>query len=167
MIESILREYRSTLKGAYDGYMNHALRVNAITQHLCKGANKAEIEIASAFHDLGVWIYDTMDYLDPSVTCALNYVEKEGIKVDKNLIADLIFYHHQLRPYKKNETVESFRKADLIDLSNGLVKCGFPKEAYQKLIVSYPRHGFTKYIAKKALMHAVTHPMHPLPMIRS
>lgn len=58
---------------------------------------KERIIIAACFHDLGIWINDTFDYLQPSIGLAKAYLKQRNLKqwsVEVELMIDL---HHKFR----------------------------------------------------------------------
>ena len=73
-IDNILNTYRSELGENYDLYRNHVYRVYnfALTQ-LDPNAELEKLSIAAAFHDLGIWTNNTLDYIEPSAQLAREY----------------------------------------------------------------------------------------------
>ena len=169
-IEEILQFYAVALGKNYNSYRNHVYRVYHLSLLLAKkDFSKSELQelaVASAFHDLGVWIHRTMDYLDSSIDMAQNHCENQGI--DQTSVKLIINHHHQFSIYsgQKKALVESFRRADLADLSFGIIRFGLPRKLYQNLKEEFPFLGFHQLIYKMVLQHALSHPTKPFPMIR-
>ena len=72
LLEEILGEYRQTIGPDFSGYRNHVYRM----LHFCFALGSPDADqrkkmiIAAAFHDIGIWTDNTIDYLPPSVFAA-------------------------------------------------------------------------------------------------
>lgn len=166
IIDHILGSYRSDLRDRYDAYRNHVYRVYnlALILHGSERVDRDTLAVAAAFHDLGIWTHHTLDYLAPSMQPALDYATTNGI--DNTHIAAIIYYHHKLTVYQGVQIVESFRRADLIDLSFGLIRFGVSSGQYIQLKAQFPFHGFQTFIFSLILKRFFTHPLSPLPMLK-
>ncbi|MDR7171995.1 hypothetical protein J2W56_005756 [Nocardia kruczakiae] len=60
----------------------------------------------------------------------------------------------------------SFRIADRIDVSGGLVRGGLPRAEVRAVVAALPYHGFHRFLAESAARWALRHPLRPLPMLR-
>jgi hypothetical protein len=81
----------------------------------------------------------------------------------------MIDQHHRLRRVVEGpepEVVEAFRRADLVDLSRGVLRAGLPRELISELAARFPYAGFHGFLARTGLRWAVRHPLRPLPMVR-
>ena len=116
----------------------------------CNAEEREKIIIAAAFHDIGIWIEDTIDYLPPSVPPAMDYLKKRDLSAWSEEIELMITEHHKIREYKgsKSPLIELFRQADLVDFSLGMVKCGIPKTDLDELKEKIPNAGFHKKFGK-------------------
>jgi hypothetical protein len=74
-IDEVLRDHASELGHDFIGYRNHVYRVVNLYAAIVKGSAELEkIAIAAVFHDLGIWINKTFDYIAPSVALARVYL---------------------------------------------------------------------------------------------
>ncbi|MFY0626949.1 MAG: hypothetical protein JXR07_11675 [Reichenbachiella sp.] len=170
-IEGILQYYTKALGANYNAYRNHVYRVYHLTLLLIKKeidqTTQEQLAIAASFHDLGIWTHNSMDYLGPSSDLSDQYI-KENAMNNEVSVRQIIDHHHKLSPYKGEnaQIVESFRKADLIDLSSGYIKFGLPASFYQNLKDEFPFLGFHRLIYGKVIKHAISHFWKPFPMMK-
>jgi hypothetical protein len=176
IIEGILHSWRERLGADYDGYRGHVYRVFNLTIF---GANARGSEIdaiaaAAAFHDLAIWSDRTFDYIEPSCVRAERWIidaRRNGIPIrtsDGAAIALMISEHHKLTRYRgqHERLVDAFRRADLLDLSRGLLSAGLPRKYGRRLRKMFPTAGFHRAIVRIGTGWAVRHPTHPLPMMK-
>jgi hypothetical protein len=62
--------------------------------------------------------------------------------------------------------VEPFRRADLVDVSQGFVRFGLAREFVRDLFDRWPSAGFHKRLVQLTLARVRHHPLNPLPMIK-
>src|SRR5688500_4111000 len=76
VIETILEKWQSKLGDDVDAYRGHAYRVLNIALELEPFDERTRdlVAIAIAYHDLGVWACDTMDYIHASAEIAADFV---------------------------------------------------------------------------------------------
>ena len=168
LIETILYEYKKELSSNFEKYYNHACRV-FIFATILSNANEDEqkqIAIAAAFHDIGLWSANTFAYLDPSIKLAEEYLFKNKLENWISIVKEIISNHHKLTPYRQNQLVENFRKADLIDLTFGSIKFGIKPDQISKYRKLYPAKGFQTFIFKEIIKNIVRHPLNPLPIVK-
>ncbi|MGL1889318.1 MAG: hypothetical protein OCD76_22580 [Reichenbachiella sp.] len=172
-IEGILQYYSRALGDDYNAYRNHVYRVYHLSLvYLKQDLNTYDQEVlavASAFHDLGLWSHKTMDYLGPSINLCQQYLAENNMMDQYETIKCVIDHHHKISAYKgeSQALTEAFRKADLADLSLGLISFNLPKSIYTNLKEEFPFLGFHRLISAKVLRHALRHPLTPFPMIKS
>ena len=168
-IDIILSNFKPVLGDAYQPYRSHAVRVCEIAKLLNPEVFVEEkFAVAAAFHDLGIWVNQTWDYLKPSEQMACDFLEKENKSEWKNEITAMIHHHHKLSSYKGEDlpTVELFRKADLVDFSAGLIRFGLKREQYKDLVRDFPMEGFHRELARHFWGHLKRNPLSPFPMVR-
>lgn len=165
-IDAILDTHKNVLGIYYEGYRNHVYRVYNVALQLCNAseAESANLAIAAAYHDIGIWTNNTFDYLSPSVLLAADYASKHN--ADTRQIADIINNHHKLTVFKINAQVEAFRKADLIDLSLNLFRLGIKRSYLRQLNKAFPGKGFHRFIFGQILKNSIRHPLNPLPIVK-
>ncbi len=84
-------------------------------------------------------------------------------------ISEMILNHHKLRPYRAAEgarLVESFRRADLVDLTGGPIRFGLEEAFVCEVKQALPARGFYRRLLWLLLGWAVKHPLRPLPMVK-
>jgi hypothetical protein len=84
---------------------------------------------------------------------------------DAERLRALVTEHHRLRPVEDRVT-ETFRQADLIDVSHGVLRQGIGRSAVRAAVDALPYKGFHAFLAKGLTGYAVRHPWRPLPMMR-
>ena len=170
LLEEIFSEWKGVIDSEYEGYRNHVYRMINFCFLLapCSEEEKKKIIIAGAFHDIGIWVEDTLDYLPPSVPPMVEYLKKNDLVSWADEIELMITEHHKLREYKDEQypLVELFRKADLVDFSLGLVRSGLSKEVVCDVRSQIPNAGFHKNLAKRAWFWFWKHPLSPAPMMK-
>lgn len=167
-IENILENYKSVLSKDFSVYKNHIYRI--FNWSIIIDDNSENIEkyaIASAFHDLGIWTHN-FDYLKPSIQLATDYLKENK---QENLIVEIalmISNHHKISKYNGEfiKTVETFRKADWIDVTNGLKKYHLSKKYFKNVKKIFSNKGFHLFLVKQSLKWFVKHPFNPLPMFK-
>lgn len=164
IVDDILSQYADQLGADADTYRNHVLR--CLNYHtLLRGTAVAdEVAVAWAVHDLGIWTAGTFDYLEPSAELGQDYARQHGIAGTEQVRA-LVVDHHRLRGLPDPEA-EAFRRADLIDVSRGLLRGGLRTADVREVVAELPYLGFHLFLARGLTGHAVTHPRRPLPMMR-
>lgn len=170
LLDEILGEWKTLIGKDYAGYRNHVFRVVNFCLALkeCTPEEIEKIIIAGAFHDIGLWTGNTLDYLAPSLPPARDYLERHGLQAWTTEIELMIMEHHKLRPYTKlaYPLVELFRRGDLVDFSLGAVTNGLPKEFIKQVKEAFPNEGFHANLAKRGSMWFLKNPLNPVPMIK-
>jgi hypothetical protein len=169
-IDEVLDAFAVELGGDATAYRAHAYRVF----HFCRALTDAAagrddgIALAAAFHDLGIWSDRTVDYLPPSVRRLREHLERVGRGAEAGELERMVAWHHKLTPCRaaSDALVEAFRRADLVDLTLGLVRFGLPKEYVQAVRAAFPAAGFHLRVAQLVGGYALRHPLRPLPMMR-
>jgi hypothetical protein len=168
--DEILTSFALVIGSDLPGYRNHIYRM---LNFYCavsgiEGLPSEAVQIAAAFHDLGIWTDDTLDYLPPSVRLADHYLDSQQRADLSEEVSALILEHHKVRPYRTANaaTVEPFRQADLIDVSLGLVHFGLPRAFIKNVQSTFPDHGFHAMLMKLSARQFLRSPLRPLPMFR-
>jgi hypothetical protein len=170
LVEEILDIRKLELGNDYAGYKNHAYRMIhfCLALYDCEREEREKIIIAGCFHDLGIWINNTFDYLPPSIALAKGYLTQNGLDHWFAEIELMIDMHHKLRSYRDDRypLVEVFRKGDLVDFSLGIVKCGLPSSLIKRVKERFPNAGFHKRLVQLELEWVSKHPLNPLPVLK-
>jgi hypothetical protein len=169
-VEELIAAFAPALGGDLAGYRNHVCRVLNYYVALRPPADDLPevVMIAAAFHDLGIWTARTFDYLEPSVRLAQAHLAGLGREHLGPEVAALISEHHKLRPFTGAyaATVEAFRRADLVDLSLGLLRGGLPASFVHAVKAAFPNAGFHRRLVQLTARQFLRTPWRPLPMLR-
>jgi hypothetical protein len=164
IVDEVLDRHRGAMGGHMPAYRNHVYRGMNYHQLLLGAPLPDFALVAWATHDLGIWTAGTFDYLTPSADLAAAHAEEIGIpEVDR--LRALVTEHHRLRPVGDPMT-ESFRKADLVDVSRGLLSNRLDRSDVRAVVAQLPYHGFHAFLAKGLVSYGARHPLRPLPMLR-
>jgi hypothetical protein len=170
LLDDILADWKETIGEDFEGYRNHVYRMVQFCWQLkdCSQEDKQKIIIAGAFHDIGIWVDQTLDYLPPSIPPAMTYLQANGLEDWSKEISLMITEHHKLRPYtaRPDFLVELFRRGDLIDFSLGIFKQGVKPAFVREIKASIPNAGFHKMLVRRSLRWFVRHPLNPAPMMK-
>jgi HD domain-containing protein len=169
-IDEVLLAHAAELGKDSVGYRNHAYRVANLCLALTHdGPDRVEkIAIAAAFHDLGIWTDRTFDYLPPSVRLAKAYLVQSGRPEWIEEVERIILEHHKLSASQADPhwLVESFRKADWIDVSRGFLTFGLSDQVLTPILSTWPSAGFHKRLVEFTMHRFRTNPLTPLPMLK-
>lgn len=169
IIEDLMQKFKPAMGADYEKYKNHVYRVfsNCLLIDSDK-INEEKYAIATVFHDIGIWTDHTIDYLNPSVERAKIYLTETGKQDWINEITLMIYWHHKVSKYKgeHEKIAETFRKADWIDVSLGLLSFGFDKKKIKAARRRLPNRGFHWFLVKQIIKNLFKHPLNPLPMFK-
>ncbi|MET9487308.1 hypothetical protein [Nocardia sp. NPDC006630] len=166
IVDAVLDRYRPQLGDEYDAYRNHVLRGFNYQLRLLGGDSLPDsAALAWAIHDLGVWTAKTMDYLEPSAALADEFIDKFAIP-DPDLVHRMVMDHHRIRPVQEDRLVETFRIADLVDASRGLLRNQIPRTTVHSVVAELPYEHFHRIVLTGIIRHTARHPLHPAPMLR-
>ncbi len=170
IVDEVLRSYSAQLGSDYAAYKNHVYRVLnfCAAQSSPDPVSLEKIAIAAVFHDLGIWSDGTFDYLPPSIRLATAYLHRTGRAEWTAEIEAMILEHHKISRYRGNSgpLVESFRRADWIDVSLGLRRFGLARSVVAPVFSEWSNEGFHRRLIELSVRRARTNPTAPLPMIR-
>jgi hypothetical protein len=169
-LDELLQHHVQALGKDFTPYRNHTYRVINFCAALT-GNNPESLQkmaIAAVFHDLGIWTHGTFDYLSPSMKLAQDHLMQKGNVAWVPEIDAMILEHHKITRYKANPEwlVESFRKADWVDVSMGIITFGLRRDFLQEVFSTFPKAGFHMRLVQLSLRRLLTHPWSPLPMMR-
>jgi len=164
IVDAVLDRHRDALSDDLPIYRNHVYRCINYHQLLLGASIPDFAALAWAAHDLGIWTARTFDYLTPSADLAARHAAEFGI-TDIGRLQMLITEHHRLRRTDDRVT-ETFRRADLVDVSHGLLRNTIGRSAVHAVVAELPYLGFHAFLAKGLAGYAARHPSRPLPMMR-
>ena len=169
LIEDLLQKFQPAIGPDYDKYRNHVYRVflNCLLLDNNK-ENEDKYAVAAVFHDIGIWTNHTFDYLAPSAEQAKMYLTETHRQDWIEEIKLMIDNHHKISSYKQAhaKTVETFRQADWIDVSLGILTFQADKQSIKINKVKFRTLGFHRFLIKAATKNFIKHPSNPLPMFR-
>ena len=168
-LDELLSQHRNQLGKQYVAYRNHLYRLMNTIQATVK-LTEVELEkvaVAAAFHDLGLWTHDTLDYLDPSAQMATDYL----ISIDKKSWVDevvaMIQDHHKIKPSEHpSRIVELFRQADWAEVTFGLVGLKVDQPTMQDIKQHFPHAGFHRFLLKRGVAWGIKNPLNPMPIFK-
>lgn len=134
----------------------HSLRVVLLAQELARlGGHTVDDEVlvcAGLLHDIGLYpgVATKAAYVTDGRRLAETMLAEAGWSPERvRLAADAVEYHHELRPqWARGTEVELMRKADLVEVSHGLVSAGVPKAFRADLLARLPRQGFVPEVLR-------------------
>ena len=116
-----------------------------------------KLAIAAAFHDLAA--FDTLDYLVPSIGAQDAWLEQTGRGNWSDELALMVAEHHRLSSYGPTRPhaplVEAFRRADLVDVSQGLIRFGIPKTYVAEVRAAFDASVFFKRVIPTGTLRAI------------
>jgi hypothetical protein len=168
LVDELLAPFTPALGRDFQGYRNHVQRALNHYQALSGGAAPPDtVLLAAPFHDLGIWTSGSFDYLAPSVHLAHAHLAAQRLDRHGPEVAALIHEHHKLRRYRGPfaDSVECYRRADLVDVSLGLVRFGLPLAHLRAVRAAFPDAGFHWRLATLTARQFLRAPLRPLPML--
>jgi HD superfamily phosphodiesterase len=79
IIDELMSKFKLVIDADYEKYRNHVYRVFLFSILLDSDkSNEEKYAIAAVFHDIGIWTDGTIDYLNPSIAQANNYLRETG-----------------------------------------------------------------------------------------
>jgi hypothetical protein len=169
-VDEVLDTHASELGHDLVAYRNHVYRV----VNLCLavvGDGHVELEkiaVAGVFHDLGIWTNHTFDYIAPSVAVAREHLAARGMADWISEIEAMIVNHHKVTASRATPPllVESFRRADWIDVTRGVRRFGLPRTFIARVFATWPDAGFHRRLVELTIDRWWKHPLNPLPMVK-
>jgi HD domain-containing protein len=162
LAEEILESHRHRAGGddtGYDAYKAHVYRVINFARALTpdEADRDDKLAIAVAFHDLAA--FDTLDYLVPSIAAQDAWLQQTGRQSWSDELALIVAEHHRLSGYGPSRPyaplVEGVRRADLIDVSQGLIRFGLPSDYVKEVRATFNAGVFFKRVIPAAALRAV------------
>ena len=170
LIDEVLDAFRPAIAGDLPGYRGHVYRVFNFSRALVRddGNPDDRLALAAVFHDLGIWSDGTVDYLGPSAERVRAHLAGTPRAGWSDELGRMVEMHHKLTPYRGEHArlVEAFRRADLVDLSLGLVRFGLPGALLRDIRAAFPYADFHRRVVTLVGSWALGHPLRPLPMLR-
>ena len=168
VVESLLNNWREALGKDFQAYQNHVYRVinYCAAQQTLEERQLEQVAIAACFHDVGIWLDHTFDYLGPSCQRANNYLVREGKSHWIDAVCGMILEHHKVTAYqgKEADIINVFRKADWIDVSMGTLRFGVAGRDIRAVRQAFPYVGFHRMLVQLSARNLIRHPLRPLPM---
>jgi HD superfamily phosphodiesterase len=145
----------------------HGLRVFLIADRLVT-ARQLEVDrevllITGLLHDIG--LYDEAShggvYVHEGAEFTAELLRAQGWDEERiRLCSDAIERHHEIRSqWERGAEVEVTRRADLVDLTSGLVAFGLPREWLRDLFKSVPRDGTYATIGNEVAKQLIHQPL--------
>ena len=148
---SLIASVPTATNAGYAAYKAHVYRVVNFARALAPQGPDCDdkLAIAAAFHDLAA--FDTLDYLVPSIKAQDAWLQETGRENWSDELALIVAQHHRLSRYGPTRPhaplVEAFRRADLVDVSQGLIRFGIPNSYVKEVRAAFDaRVFFTRVI---------------------
>jgi hypothetical protein len=173
LVDEIFAAHREHAHGddaGYEGYRGHAYRLLNLARAIAPDEDDRDdkLAIAAAFHDLDA--FSSLDYLASSIRAQDAWLEATGRSSWSDELAVVVAEHHRLTPYRGPHATlaEAFRRADLADLSQGLVVSGIPRAHVRAVRRAFDVGPFfTRVVPRAIVRNAVRHPLDPVPILRA
>ena len=169
-IDGLFEEWQAQLGCDYIAYRNHVYRVFNLASALAGPENRQleKLAVASAFHDIGIWLDETFDYLEPSIKRAITFLSETGHKSWSTEIVSMISEHHKIFRFHGDgvRLVEAFRRADWLDVCLFTLPTRLPRAFLGNVVRAFPRAGFHRRLIVFTLWWLRKHPLQPLPMFK-
>lgn len=162
LVDEILDSHRQCAHGddaGYDGYKAHVYRVVNFARALTPDGpdHDDKLAIAAAFHDLAALA--TLDYLVPSIAAQDAWLQEIGRENWSDELALIVAQHHRLSRYGPTRPhaplVEAFRRADLVDVSQGLIRFGLPTSYVKEVRAAFDAGVFFKRVIPAGTLRGV------------
>jgi hypothetical protein len=162
-----LEQLRELAEAPDSAMERHCLRVYEIAAEL---GRRRGISIDHELLACAAWLHDAGLY--PAVATRESYV-RDGRRLAERLLSpfewaperltrlgDAIERHHELRPqWTRGAEVELVRRADLVDVSQGLVRLGLDRAWLRDLSRRIPRDGMVREIGRLVAIAARERPL--------
>jgi hypothetical protein len=173
LIEEILDSHRDHARGddrGWAGYRGHVYRVFHFARALSPDIDDRDdkLAIAASFHDLDV--FSALDYLGPSLRAQSDWLRRTGRAAWEPELAVVVAEHHRLYPCSGPYAglADAFRRADLIDLSQSLVRDGIPRSYVREVRRTFDVGTFfTRVIPRAVVRNIARRPLDPFPHMRA
>lgn len=173
LIEEILDDHADHARGddvGFAGYRGHVYRVFNFARVLVDDADDRDdkLAIAAAFHDIEA--FGGLDYLAPSIRVQDAWLERTGRGAWAKELAVVVAEHHHATRYRGPHArlAEPLRRADLADLSQGLIRSGIPRDHVRAVREAIDVGSFfTRTVPRAAVRNFVRHPFDPMPHTRA
>ncbi|MGB9225866.1 HD family phosphohydrolase [Mycobacterium sp.] len=162
LVDEILESHRQCAHGdeaGYDAYKAHGYRTVNFARALTpdRPDRDEKLAIAAAFHDLAA--FETLDYLVPSIALQDAWLQETGRQHWSDELALIVAQHHRLSGYRSTRPhaplVEAYRRADLVDVSQGLIRFGLPTSYVKEVRAAFDASVFFKRVVPSGTLRAV------------
>ncbi len=170
LIEPLFEEWSEALGSNKVPYRHHVYRVFHMAASIsgATGEDLDKLALSAAFHDVGIWLDTTFDYLEPSVRRLSTFLRKTGRASWIEETACIIRQHHKIFPWRgpRPLLVEAFRRADWLDVCLMALPTHQSRDFLSVLLKTFPRNGFHFRLVMLSLWWIKRHPLRPLPMFK-
>jgi hypothetical protein len=173
LLEEIFDGHRDHAQGdevGFAGLRGHAYRVLNLARVLVPDAGDRDdkLAIAAAFHDLDA--FSSLDYLGSSIRAQDAWLAATGRSAWSDELAVVVASHHRLTPCRGAHATlaEAFRRADLADLSQGVIVWGMSRAHVRAVRRAFDVGTFfTRVVPRAIARNTLHHPLDPLPILRA
>lgn len=173
LVEEILDGHREHAMGDERGwasYRGHVYRVFNLARVLVPDHRYRDdkLAIAAAFHDIDV--FSSLNYLGPSIHTMDAWLRRTGRDAWAEELAVVVAEHHRLFPCRgpHAELAEAFRRADVNDVSQGVIRAGLPRAHVRAVRKEIDVDVFfTRTVPRAIARQLIRHPLDPFPILRA
>ncbi len=173
LVEEIFDGHRDHARGddaGYRGLRGHAYRVLNLARAVAPDSPDRDdkLAVAAAFHDLDA--FTSLDYLASSIRAQDAWLESTGRGGWRDELGVVVAEHHRLTPCRGPYAglAEAFRRADLADLTQGLVCWGIPRSHVRAVRAAFDVGPFfTRVVPSAIARQLLHHPLDPIPILRA
>lgn len=177
LVEKLFVGWRPWLSRDLDAYRNHVYRVINLACAFSPDMDREDflmLQVAAAFHDVGIWRGDHLDYLQPSADQACAFLARNvelgdrSLELKQRLVRTIVYQHHRIRPITGPGATlaEAFRKAHWMDLAAGWLPFSLPRDTYRQIKKTFPDAGFHRRLLQIMGMRLLHRPLSPLPQLK-
>ena len=117
-----------------------------------------KLAIAAAFHDLAA--FHTLDYLVPSIKAQDAWLQQTGREDWSDELALIVAETSSAFPLRPDPApdaplVEAFRRADLVDVSQGLIRFGIPNSYVTEVRAAFDASVFFRRVIPSGTLRAI------------
>ncbi|MCP9274773.1 HD domain-containing protein [Mycolicibacterium arenosum] len=168
LAEEILESHRHHARGddvGFDAYKAHVYRIlNYARAFSPDGPDRDDkLAVAAAFHDLAA--FDTLDYLVPSIEAQDAWLRRTGRENWSDELALIVAEHHRMLMYGPERPhaplVEALRKADLVDVSQGVIRFGLPRAYVREVRAAFDASVFFRRVIPSGALRALRQRQRP------
>jgi len=176
LVEKLFAGWRPWLAEDLDAYRNHVYRLINLVFAMEPALDDEDfllLQIAAAFHGLGIWRGGSVDYLELSADEACGFLARHlelgnrSLEDKQRLVRVMVYQHHQLTALDCDSLLaEAFRRAHWTDLTGGWIRYDLSRSVYGEILRRFPAAGFHGRLARFMVRRLRKRPLSALAMLK-